>query len=71
MESEFQKQGVGTYLMNLMEQLAKAAKLRKVLLTSFKFNEAAQHFFREKLNYELDETDENAEDYDILRKIVN
>jgi ribosomal protein S18 acetylase RimI-like enzyme len=70
-DRSYQKKGIGLYLMQIIELFTVKFQLSKIMLTVFKFNTAAQQFYREKLNFELDESDPNderLEQYEILSK---
>ena len=62
------KQGLGKRLMNLLEQIAKAHEMDKVMLTVFKSNKSAMEFYKHKLGYVVDENSPKHEDYEILSK---
>eukprot|EP00743_Colponemidia_sp_Colp-15_P001729 GILK01001889.1.p2 GENE.GILK01001889.1~~GILK01001889.1.p2 ORF type:complete len:216 (-),score=41.74 GILK01001889.1:884-1531(-) len=49
--------GVGRYLMELVEQIARTTKMKQVMLTCFKQNESAMQFYGRALGYELDPSD--------------
>lgn len=70
----FQRKGLGKKLMGLAEQIATAAKMTKVLLTVFKKNEAAMHFYKD-LNYSIDQSSPSnynePADYEILSKVIS
>jgi ribosomal protein S18 acetylase RimI-like enzyme len=69
--SNYQKRGIGKYLMQLTELIAWKFHLTKVVLTVFKYNTSACHLYRESLKYAIDEDDPNDEeavDYWILSK---
>ncbi|MES1916819.1 MAG: hypothetical protein MHM6MM_008605 [Cercozoa sp. M6MM] len=54
---DYQRQGLGSHLMLLAEELAKHFRLDSVTLTVFKDNEPAQRFYRRKLKYCTDVDD--------------
>jgi len=71
-EREVKQAGLGTHMMTCLERLCKCYKFEKVILTCSKHNPRGLSFYKEKLNYERDETDLNDEDptvdYEILSK---
>lgn len=74
LEGGAMRKGLGKFMMQVLEIIAFKADMRKVMLTCFKHNPAAQKFFKDVLKYELDETcptDDVYEqfDYDILSKM--
>lgn len=64
------KKGIGKRLMALLEQMAKAHEMDKILLTVFKRNKSAMDFYKRKLGYVVDETSPQHEDYEILSKLL-
>jgi ribosomal protein S18 acetylase RimI-like enzyme len=64
--------GVGTFLMNVLHDAAGRLGLDRVALTALKSNEGALRFYKEKLGFELDDTDPSVSgeeaDYEILSK---
>lgn len=72
LESSIQRQGIGRFLMSLVELFSWRCQLRRVVLTVFRSNTAAQRFYTRTLNYTLDDTDpelwEQDENYQILAK---
>lgn len=71
-EEEYQRQGLGKFMMNLLQQCAQNWHMNKVVLTVLKNNTNATAFFK-TIGYSLDETSpdilEKAE-YEILSKIL-
>jgi predicted acetyltransferase len=72
-EAQKRKHGLGNFLMQILEDFCEKLKLEKVILTCYKHNTVGQRFFREKMHYEIDETDPNEDmitdpDYVILSK---
>ena len=55
-EEDFQKGGLGTFLMKVLEMLAVKADMRKIMLTVLKDNEPAIEFFKTNLKFETDVT---------------
>ena len=72
-DKEHQRKGLGRRLMCLVEQLAAATNMTKVVLTVFRANKGAMEFY-EKLGYTVDETSPSQHgewtDYEILSKVV-
>ncbi|OZJ06619.1 hypothetical protein BZG36_00315 [Bifiguratus adelaidae] len=75
--SEVSGKGIGSHLMKLLEDIGRAWDMEKAMLTVFRANQGAFHFYREKLGYELDEISPSAclpprraqrFDYEILSK---
>jgi ribosomal protein S18 acetylase RimI-like enzyme len=66
------KQGIGKWIMSVVEAIAKVYEHEKVMLTVFKTNTEATRFYIESLGYQIDETSPSvhghAEDYEILSK---
>ncbi|CAD6896088.1 unnamed protein product [Tilletia controversa] len=60
---EAQGCGLGKILMGVLEQFARAAKMRKVMLTCFSFNSAARSFY-EAQGYGIDFISPSSEDED-------
>jgi len=55
-DEEFQRKGLGRFMMQVLEMLAFKADLRKIMLTVLKHNESAVVFFKSQLKFEIDET---------------
>lgn len=73
LEEGTKRKGLGRFMMQVLELLAFRNDMRKIMVTIFKHNPAAQKFFKEALKYEIDETcplDDVYEqfDYQILSK---
>ncbi|KAI9248798.1 hypothetical protein BDA99DRAFT_445958 [Phascolomyces articulosus] len=73
-------QGLGEFLMQLLERIGSYWKMDKVMLTVFKANKGAIRFYMEKLGFTLDEISPGAclsalqarrFDYEILSKPCN
>jgi len=66
------KHGLGRYMMQLAELVARKHGLDKLMLTVFKENVAAMQFYKQKLRYVVDESDPSvsheAANYEILSK---
>lgn len=72
LEESLQRQGLGRFLMSLVELAAWKCQLRRVVLTVFRDNQPARRFYTQTLNYTLDDTDPELyghdEEYQILAK---
>lgn len=55
-DEEFQKKGLGKFMMQVLEMLAFKADMRKIMLTVLKHNEIAAKFFKSHMKFEFDET---------------
>ncbi|XP_071798167.1 N-alpha-acetyltransferase 40-like [Asterias amurensis] len=64
------RKGLGKFLMQILSLIAHKTQMRKVMLTVFKDNTSAYGFFKNVLNFDVDETSPslydpmNEEDYD-------
>jgi len=66
---------IGTAMMKLCEEIARATFCSKLVLTVFKNNKSAVRFYMDKMSFEVDETDpsifeDDEADYYILSKRV-
>ncbi|KAF9216423.1 N-alpha-acetyltransferase 40 [Podila verticillata] len=52
---EFQRKGIGAYLIGLLETIGRATKMEKVMLTVFKANKSAIKFYIDQMQYQYDE----------------
>ncbi|KAG0049892.1 hypothetical protein BGZ83_005267 [Gryganskiella cystojenkinii] len=52
---EYQRKGIGAYMIGLLETIGKNAGMEKVMLTVFKANKNAIKFYIDQLNYQYDE----------------
>lgn len=50
------RKGLGKFLMQILELMAYKTEMVKVMLTTFKQNDAGSKFFKEALKYEVDES---------------
>ena len=55
-DEEFQRKGLGKFMMQVLEMLAFKADMRKIMLTVLKHNDSAVKFFKALLKFEIDET---------------
>jgi len=72
-EERYQAKGIGSILMNMIEDVGRKTGMDKVMATVLAFNNKSLGFFH-KLGYETDETCPEAEqnlDYLILSKRLN
>ncbi|XP_074662862.1 uncharacterized protein LOC141915278 [Tubulanus polymorphus] len=65
LEKSFRGKGLGKFLMLILELLAHKTQMKKVMLTTFKHNPDGLKFFKEKLNYKVDEISPEDFVYDI------
>lgn len=73
---EYQRKGLGSLLMKVIEQIGSKFKMNKVLLTSFGFNEIAMNFYTKKLGFHIDKSSpsrcvEGKTFYEILSLKIN
>ena len=70
----YRRQGLGGKLMKVIEQVARAVGLPKIMLTVFKRNRDALQFYRDKMRYRIDASSPSqhsaSEDYEILSKTI-
>ncbi|KAF8928103.1 N-alpha-acetyltransferase 40 [Dissophora ornata] len=52
---EYQRRGIGAYLIGLLEIIGRSAEMEKVMLTVFKANKNAIKFYTDQLQYQYDE----------------
>jgi ribosomal protein S18 acetylase RimI-like enzyme len=68
------KQGLGRYMMQIAELIARKHGLDKIMLTVFKQNVTAMNFYKNKLRYVIDDTDPSMSgekvNYEILSKVL-
>ncbi|CAL8077016.1 unnamed protein product [Calicophoron daubneyi] len=73
LREEYRGQSIGRYMMNALSLVASSTRMHRVLLTVFKANTKALHFFKQ-LGFQTDETDPSnfkdspKVDYEILSK---
>ncbi|TDH73526.1 hypothetical protein CCR75_007658 [Bremia lactucae] len=70
-----QRQGLGTFLMQLLLLVARKHGMELVVLTVFKKNTGAMRFYRERMGFEIDETSpcasgDDSLDYEILSESI-
>ncbi|XP_040575593.1 N-alpha-acetyltransferase 40 [Lepeophtheirus salmonis] len=72
-EEDYRGKSIGKFIMETLERLCIQSKMEKIILTVFKQNQGARMFFREVMEFKLDEsspadTSEEHFDYEILSK---
>ncbi|KAK1154966.1 hypothetical protein AOXY_G28011 [Acipenser oxyrinchus oxyrinchus] len=55
LESRVRRKGLGKFLIQILQLIANSTQMKKVMLTVFKHNHGAYQFFREALQFEIDE----------------
>ncbi|XP_001848271.2 N-alpha-acetyltransferase 40 [Culex quinquefasciatus] len=71
-EAEFQRKGLGGFMMKALEKLAQHYRLERVVLTVLKNNEDGMKFYR-RLGYDIDENSPDKADneaYEIMSKLM-
>uniref|UniRef100_A0A1Q3EX77 N-alpha-acetyltransferase 40 n=1 Tax=Culex tarsalis TaxID=7177 RepID=A0A1Q3EX77_CULTA len=71
-EAEFQRKGLGGFMMKALEKMAQHYGLERVVLTVLKNNEDGMKFYR-RLGYEIDENSPDKADneaYEIMSKLM-
>lgn len=67
---EFQRRGIGKYLINILQLLAIQFKIYKVMLTVFKHNSVAMEFYMKSMKFRIDKSSpskfDQETDYEIL-----
>lgn len=69
---KFQNNGLGTYMMKILEKIAENSKMEKVVLTVLKNDEGALRFYQ-RLGYLIDESSPDKQDnadYEIYSKQI-
>ncbi|XP_078516671.1 N-alpha-acetyltransferase 40 [Lissotriton helveticus] len=56
LESKVRRKGLGKFLIQILQLMANSTQMKKVMLTVFKHNHGAYQFFREALQFEIDES---------------
>ncbi|KAJ7307266.1 hypothetical protein JRQ81_009265 [Phrynocephalus forsythii] len=56
LESRVRRKGLGKFLLQILQLVANSTQMKKVMLTVFKHNHGAYQFFREALQFEIDDT---------------
>lgn len=74
-EEAYRRRGVGKYLMELLADLGKAHRMKKLLLTVLKANTDAWDFYTKALGFKVDRASPGrcgeAAEYDILNQMLN
>ncbi|XP_053134496.1 N-alpha-acetyltransferase 40 isoform X3 [Hemicordylus capensis] len=55
LESKVRRKGLGKFLIQILQLVANGTQMKKVMLTVFKHNRGAYQFFREALQFEIDD----------------
>ncbi|XP_032497546.1 N-alpha-acetyltransferase 40 isoform X2 [Phocoena sinus] len=56
LESKVRRKGLGKFLVQILQLVANSTQMKKVMLTVFKHNHGAYQFFREALQFEIDDS---------------
>ncbi|XP_064407813.1 N-alpha-acetyltransferase 40 isoform X3 [Latimeria chalumnae] len=56
LETRVRRKGLGKFLLQILQLIANSTQMKKVMLTVFKHNQGAYQFFREALQFDIDET---------------
>ncbi|XP_041037947.1 N-alpha-acetyltransferase 40 [Carcharodon carcharias] len=56
LENRVRRKGLGKFLMQILQLLANSTQMKKVMLTVFKHNRGAYQFFREAMQFDIDES---------------
>ncbi|NXI71676.1 NAA40 acetyltransferase, partial [Anseranas semipalmata] len=56
LESRVRRRGLGKFLIQILQLVANSTQMKKVMLTVFKHNHGAYQFFREALQFDIDDT---------------
>ncbi|XP_039625031.1 N-alpha-acetyltransferase 40 isoform X2 [Polypterus senegalus] len=56
LESHTRRKGLGKFLIQILQLIANSTQMKKVMLTVFKHNHGAYQFFREALQFEIDDS---------------
>ncbi|XP_045430090.1 N-alpha-acetyltransferase 40 isoform X1 [Pipistrellus kuhlii] len=56
LESKVRRKGLGKFLIQILQLMANSTQMKKVMLTVFKHNHGAYQFFREALQFEVDDS---------------
>ena len=73
-DSDYQRKGLGKFMMQVLEILAIKAEMRKIMVSVLKHNPGASSFFKKTMKYDIDENcpDDNEfeqYDYEILSRV--
>ncbi|KAJ8338038.1 hypothetical protein SKAU_G00370040 [Synaphobranchus kaupii] len=55
LENKMRRKGLGKFLIQILQLIANSTQMKKVMLTVFKHNHGAYQFFREALQFEIDD----------------
>uniref|UniRef100_A0A8D1EVR8 N-alpha-acetyltransferase 40 n=1 Tax=Sus scrofa TaxID=9823 RepID=A0A8D1EVR8_PIG len=56
LESKVRRKGLGKFLIQILQLMANSTQMKKVMLTVFKHNHGAYQFFRDALQFEIDDS---------------
>lgn len=56
LESKVRRKGLGKFLIQILQLMANSTQMKKVMLTVFKHNHGAYQFFREALQFDIDDS---------------
>uniref|UniRef100_A0A8C6WBY6 N-alpha-acetyltransferase 40 n=1 Tax=Nannospalax galili TaxID=1026970 RepID=A0A8C6WBY6_NANGA len=56
LENKVRRKGLGKFLIQILQLMANSTQMKKVMLTVFKHNHGAYQFFREALQFEIDDS---------------
>ncbi|OXB52258.1 UNVERIFIED_CONTAM: hypothetical protein H355_004566, partial [Colinus virginianus] len=56
LESRVRRKGLGKFLLQILQLVANSTQMKKVMLTVFKHNHGAYQFFREALQFDIDDS---------------
>uniref|UniRef100_A0A8V0X7Y7 N-alpha-acetyltransferase 40 n=1 Tax=Gallus gallus TaxID=9031 RepID=A0A8V0X7Y7_CHICK len=56
LESQVRRRGLGKFLLQILQLVANSTQMKKVMLTVFKHNHGAYQFFREALQFDIDDS---------------
>ncbi|XP_025906712.1 N-alpha-acetyltransferase 40 [Nothoprocta perdicaria] len=60
LESRVRRKGLGKFLLQILQLVANSTQMKKVMLTVFKHNHGAYHFFRDALQFDVDDSSPGA-----------
>jgi len=65
-DRDFQRQGLGRWLIEQMKQICRRTQMMKIVLTVYKSNEKAIEFYMKKCLFDFDETNPDDENVDYI-----
>ncbi|XP_067170842.1 LOW QUALITY PROTEIN: N-alpha-acetyltransferase 40 [Apteryx mantelli] len=60
LESKVRRKGLGKFLIQILQLVANSTQMKKVMLTVFKHNHGAYQFFRDALQFDVDDSSPSA-----------